>query len=76
MQLIANWKTVLVKAWSIRLILLATLLSTIEAILPFFTYAPIPQGYLALITAFITGGAFAARLIAQKNIRNNDNEPT
>lgn len=72
-KLIPDWKRVLKKAWSIRLILIATILSAIEAALPFITFVSIPPGYLALLVAFITGSAFAARIIAQSNM-GNDNE--
>jgi len=43
MTLLEDWKEVLRKAWSIRFIVLAGVLSGIEVILPFFADA-IPRG--------------------------------
>lgn len=70
--LLPNWKAVLKRAWSIRLLLVAGLLSGIEAALPFITFIPIPQGYLALLAFIATGGAFITRLLAQKNMESSD----
>ena len=67
MKLIPDWQWVLNNAWSVRLIFLAFVLSGAEAILPFFTSYTHPVLF-AVATALITGGAFVARLIAQKRI--------
>lgn len=68
-MLVSNWRAVLARAWSIRLILLAGVLTGLEAVLTFVgSSLPIPPGLLALIACLVTGGAFVARLIAQKGI--------
>lgn len=67
MTLIPNWKVVLRKAWSIRLLLIAGLLSGIEAALPFIDDR-MPRGVFALLSLLVTGGAFVARLMAQKGV--------
>ena len=67
MKLYDNWKSILKKAWSIRLMLLAGLLSGIEVALPFFQDT-IPRGIFAALSIFAVGGAFVARLVAQKNV--------
>jgi hypothetical protein len=64
-MLIHNWRQVLKRAWSVRLILLAALLSGIEAMLPYIAL-PIPSGIFAGLTLVVTMAAFAARLLAQK----------
>lgn len=64
-MLIANWREVLKRAWSVRLILLAALLSGVEAMLPYIAL-PIPPGIFAGLTLVVTMAAFAARLLAQK----------
>jgi hypothetical protein len=60
-----DWKEVVKKAWSIRLILLAGLLTGIEAILPFLG-RDLP--YLKFITLAVVMAAFVARITAQKNL--------
>ena len=68
-----DWKTVLKKAWSIRLIILAAVLSAVEVWLQVFG-APLwmPLGVFAGLSALTSAGAFAARLVAQKEITNAD----
>lgn len=69
MRLVSDWRAVLARAWSIRLLVLAGVLSGIEAALPFFGDAiPIPSGALAALTTLVVGAAFVARLLAQSNI--------
>lgn len=69
MRLVPNWRAVLRHAWSIRLILIAGLLSGIEVVLPLLdVFATIPPGAFAALSFLITMGALVARLIAQKNI--------
>lgn len=66
MTFVTNWREVLRHAWSIRLILLAALLSGLEAVLPFLGW--IPHGPLAILSFFVISGAFIARLVAQSTI--------
>ena len=66
MRLLPDWKRVLRRAWSIRLMLLAGLLSGLEAALPFFgDMIPIPPRTLAALTVLVVAAAFVARLLAQ-----------
>lgn len=67
MHLAPNWKDILRKAWSIRLMLLAGLLSGAEVILPMFGDG-LPRGVFAAINFLVVGGAFIARLTAQKDL--------
>lgn len=69
MELIKNWAEVVRKAWSIRLILLAGLLSGVEVILPFFV-GNMPRGLFAGLSLVSTASAFVARLVAQKALNN------
>lgn len=72
MRLVANWRDVLRRAWSIRLMLIAALLSGLEVALPLFgDMLPIPTGALAALSFIITAGAFAARLIAQQGLSDD-----
>lgn len=67
MKLIENWRDVLRKAWSMRLMLLAALLSGVEIVLPLFHEA-IPRGLFAVLSFLAVAGAFVARLVAQKGL--------
>ena len=66
MKLIENWKQVIKKAWSIRLILLATVLSGIEAMMPAFE-ASFPKGVFAAASGVVTAIALLARVLVQKD---------
>jgi hypothetical protein len=73
MKPLANWRKILWKAWSIRLLLIAGLLSAIEAVLPFMReIVPVPPGVFALLTLLATFAAIVARLIAQKSLRGDE----
>lgn len=67
MKLYDNWKDILRRAWSIRLMLLAGLLSGCEVILPLFIDA-MPRNVFAILSMMAVSGAFVARLVAQKDV--------
>lgn len=67
MSLHDEWRTIVRKAWSVRLIVLAFLLSAAEVIMPFFDEA-LPRGVFAALSGLTVAGAFVARLVAQKGI--------
>jgi hypothetical protein len=64
MKLIEDWRTVLRRAWSIRLVLLAALLGGIEVVLPLFSDAA-PRHVFALLSIVVSLGAAVARVMAQ-----------
>jgi hypothetical protein len=67
MKLYTNWKEIVRKAWSIKFIILAGVLSASEVILPlFFDY--FDRGTFAILSFIAVSGAFISRLIAQKDI--------
>ena len=68
MQLGSQWKNVVRKAWSIRFMLLAGLLSGVEVVLPLFVDS-FPRGLFAALSAFFTGAAFVARIVVQKEVK-------
>lgn len=73
MKLVADWRHVLRKAWSVRLILLAGLLTGIEVALPLLGDAyPIPTGLFAIASFFVTVAAFVMRLVSQKAFRDGE----
>lgn len=71
MKLVSDWRRVLQRAWSVRLVLLAGALSAAEVALPFFEPS-IPRGLFAAASGLATGGAFVARLVAQKGLKNEE----
>ncbi len=71
MSLISNWRGVLRKAWSARLMLVAAVMSGAEIIIPFFSDA-MPRGAFAALSFVAVSGAFIARFVAQKAFYGND----
>ena len=68
-MLIANWRSVLKRAWSVRLMLLAGLLSGAEIALPIIDQAVvIPRGIFAALSGLTTMAAMVARFIAQQSV--------
>jgi hypothetical protein len=72
LKLVENWRDVLTKAWSLRLLAIAGLLTGIEAALSLvpseYTFA-LPAWVWPVVTLLITAAAFVARLVAQDSIR-------
>mgnify|MGYP000314770174 FL=1 len=67
MKLYSNWKDIVTKAWSIKFIILAGILSATEVILPlFFDY--FDRGAFAVLSFIAVSGAFVSRIVAQKGI--------
>lgn len=69
MTLYRNWRVILRKAWSIRLMLLAGVLSGIEAMVTMFpAVLHLPRGVMAFVVPVIIGAALVARLVAQRDL--------
>lgn len=64
MNLLPEWKWLVRKAWSVRLMLIAALLSGVEVALPFFADS-LPRGVFAAMSFVVVSAAFVARLTAQ-----------
>lgn len=69
MKLIDDWKKILKKAWSIRLLVIASLLSGVEIIIPLLVDS-FPKGVFAALSFVFTAAAFVARIVAQKGFDN------
>lgn len=66
---VANWRAVLRHAWSLRLMLLAAMLSAVEVAIPYLDgVLPLPPGIFALLAGIVTLAAMAARFVAQSPI--------
>lgn len=68
MTLSENWPTLLRKAWSVRFMVLAFLLTMAEVMLPFFSDAVHPRTF-AILSGLAVAGAFVSRLVAQKDMK-------
>lgn len=69
MNLIPDWKIVARKAWSVRLMALASILSGCEAVLPYAEFV-LPRGSFALLSFVIVTLALLARFVAQRDIQD------
>lgn len=70
MTLLPDWKRIIKKAWSVRLLVLAGLLSGCEVILPMYSDV-IPRGVFAGLTIIVAIGAMVARVVVQKKLTND-----
>lgn len=67
MHLQTNWRYLVRKAWSIKFMALAFVLTLAEVMLPFFS-TEFPPKLFALLSGLAVAGAFVSRLIAQKDV--------
>lgn len=73
LRLHENWRTLLRHAWSIRLALVAAVLSGIEVVLPLFSASPpLPLGTFVALSFVVTIAAAVARLFAQRGVTPGD----
>lgn len=70
-KLIDEWRDVIKKAWSVRLIIAAALMSGIEVALPLFSDS-FPRGIFSILSFFSTAGAVLARVYSQKAFRGDE----
>ena len=64
MYLLDHWTTILRHAWSLRLVILAGVLSGIEVVLPLFTDM-FPRGVFSGLSVVAATTAAVARVVAQ-----------
>lgn len=67
MKLYDNWKDIVRKAWSVRFMAAAGILSGVEVALPYLQDT-MPRGTFAALSGIFVGAAFVARLVAQKEL--------
>ncbi len=69
-MLIDDWREILRHAWSVRLIALAAILSAVEVALPLVQgMLELPTGLFAALSGLSTAGAFVARFLTQKKLK-------
>jgi hypothetical protein len=76
MKLLNDWKQILKKAWSMRLMAVAGLLSGGEVVIQIYgaDWLPLPNWARAALIMGIIGGAFVARLVAQQGMGDDPAE--
>lgn len=67
MTLLPDWKRILKKAWSLRLMVVAAFFTGCEAILPFVDDVLAPRP-LAIVAFVVVVGAMITRLMVQKGM--------
>ena len=67
MMLKSDWKKILRKAWSVRLIILAGVFTGLEVVVPLLDDA-FPRNVFAVLSGITTAAALIARVIMQKNL--------
>lgn len=68
MRLADNWKLIVAKAWSFRLIALSCVLTGMEVAIPFLDgVLPVQPGVFAALAGVTSAAALIARVIAQKD---------
>lgn len=70
MSLLPDWRRVVRKAWSMRLMLLAGILTGCETILPLYADS-LPRGLFAGVSMAVIVLAMLARVVAQKGMRDD-----
>lgn len=66
MKLLADWKAVMRKAWSIKFMIGAAMLSGIEVVMSILQPSnALPPGVFAALAGVVTSMALVARLLAQ-----------
>lgn len=69
MRLDANWREIVRRAWSVRFIAAAAVLSALEALVTLFPdVLPLSRSVLAVLVPVVIAAAFVARLIAQEGL--------
>ena len=75
-MVVPNWRDVLKHAWSVRIMLVAVVLSGAEAVVPYLdTLIDISPKRFAAIMFFVSMAALAARFAAQKKITGTGISP-
>lgn len=66
-KLYPNWKQIVRKAWSVRFMMIAAILSACEVVLPMYEDT-IPRNIFASLSFFFVTAAFISRIVAQRDL--------
>lgn len=68
MRLVSNWRQILRRAWSVRLIALAAFFTGLEIAMPLLDgYLPLPPRTFAILSGLTGAAALVSRFVAQKD---------
>lgn len=67
MKFYSNWREILLKAWSIKFGVLATIFSVMQVIVPIYV-DELPKHLFATLTGVATVGVIVARLVWQEDV--------
>jgi hypothetical protein len=70
-RLVDDWRRILARAWSVRFMVLATVLGSIEVLLPFFADG-MRRGVFAAAMVLVSLAALVARIVAQPKLHTTD----
>ncbi len=74
-MLVENWRAVIRRAWSVRLIIIAALLSGAEVTLPMLEgVIAVPSGVFAALSGLVAAAALLARVVAQDGLSKEPKE--
>lgn len=66
-MLTTDWKQILKKAWSVRLVVVSCVFTAAEVIVPMYSDT-FPRNTFALLSALTAVGALVARVLMQNNL--------
>ena len=69
-----NWRHIFLRAWSVRLMAIAAVLTGLEAAIPIFWetgFLDLPPGWFPTIVFFVVMAAMIARLLVQAGFPND-----
>lgn len=71
MKLLPDWRNVLRKAWSIKFMVLAAIMSGAEVVMSILQPSnTLPPGVFAALAGVVTSAALVARLLAQNEAKD------
>lgn len=69
MKFLNDWKTVLLKAWSVKLIAIAAVLDGLATAFPYLQdVLGVPVGTFAALSGLVSAAALVARVISQDSV--------
>lgn len=77
MKLLPDWKSILTKAWSVKFMVLAALLSGCEVVIPMLEPVigeMLPKGMFAALSGVVTAGALVSRVLMQNEVEDATKE--
>jgi|TARA_A100001391_G_C5079610_1_gene279782 hypothetical protein len=75
MKLLPNWWEVIARAWSVRFLALAAMMTGLEVGFPYFQpHIPLPEGLFGALSGLFSAAALVARIIAQDDLKEGGDD--